>query len=250
MITVPAPRVTAALAGVTALLLVLGLLAILVEPVALADPWLQQLQTSYVRLFNVDREANVPTWFSSVLLLLCGGLAATIGALAAREARGRWLLMAVLFVAMSLDESAIIHEMMIKPTRALFNGSGYLYYTWIIPGAIIVAAVVAYYWKFITALPDHIRSRLMIGAGTYVFGALVVEAISGRIADQHGLGFAYEMTALLEESLEMFGAVIIISGLLAHLCTETGTFQVRLQGYGAREPAVRAATSSSLRNRR
>jgi hypothetical protein len=44
--------------------------------------------------------------------------------------------------------------------------------------------------------------------------------------------------------------VIIISGLLAHLCTETGTFQVRLQGYAARDPAVRAATSSSLRNRR
>jgi hypothetical protein len=248
MIAFRAPWITATLVGITAILVALGLGAILVEPLAIADPWLAQLQTSYVRLFNVDREANVPTWFSSVLLLLCGGLAGTIGALTPGPGRGRWLLMACLFAAMSLDESAIIHEMMIKPTRALLSGSGYLYYSWIIPGAIIVAVVVAYYWRFITTMPAHIRNRLMAAAGIYVLGALVVEATSGRIEDEHGLGFAYEMTALIEESLEMMGAVIIASGLLAHLCTEIRPFRVDVQGYAAAEAAVPAPPP--LRNRR
>lgn len=60
-------------------------------------------------LFNLDVEANLPSWYSSVKLL---GVAIVSAALAVRGGVGRrvWMLHAALFVTLSADEAASIHE--------------------------------------------------------------------------------------------------------------------------------------------
>ena len=62
----------------------------------------------YVRLFNLGEEANFPTWFSSVLLLISALLLLAIGVVTKSEGgNGRyWMLLSGIFAFLSLDEVA------------------------------------------------------------------------------------------------------------------------------------------------
>src|SRR4051812_17733232 len=67
-----------------------------------------------VRFFDVDAEQSIPTWFSSLNLAIAAGLLFwVIQALRARgetKFRWHWLVLAVGFVAMSIDEEISFHE--------------------------------------------------------------------------------------------------------------------------------------------
>src|SRR5258706_2060445 len=62
---------------------------------------------------DVDAESNIPTWYQ-VVVLLGSGLLLGLNAARVRRAGGRfvghWRGLAVLFVAMSIDELAQLHE--------------------------------------------------------------------------------------------------------------------------------------------
>jgi len=237
-VVLPVDGVIRSLALVTAILALLGLAVTLLASLVVLDPWLAEVQESLVRLFSLDGEANLPTWFSSALLLLCAGLATLNGRLAkARGDRARWLLIGALFLALSADEAAIIHEMSIKPIRAAFDPGGLLYYGWVIPGAVLVVVTAAYFSRFIVALPAATRNRLIGGAGIFVLGALVVESFSAYLDDHHGRGLPYGFTTVVEETLEMTGLVVIIAGLLANLRSGAGVFEVELVRRNDRSPA-------------
>src|SRR5215208_5096619 len=71
-------------------------------------------------LFDLDKEANVPTLYSSVTILFCAGLLALIAG--ARKKGGKrdylyWAGLAVIFLFLSVDETAGLHERLIKPLR-------------------------------------------------------------------------------------------------------------------------------------
>ena len=65
-----------------------------------------------LRVLWVDAEGNLPTWFSSTLLLSGSGLAFLIGF--ARRSQHlphvSWLVLSGLVLGLSIDESASIHE--------------------------------------------------------------------------------------------------------------------------------------------
>ncbi len=96
----------------------------------------------FVPLFYVDLESSVPTWYSSVALLLAAGLCALIArhhTVARRAYRRHWTALAALFVLLSLDEIAMLHEYPIDPLRDALGTTGPLYYAWVIPGVAAVA---------------------------------------------------------------------------------------------------------------
>ena len=141
-----------------ALLLVISCLALMSLMTSIADSLtldnyvLGELRESFVRLFTLEGETNVPAWYSSSMLLLCSLLLVIIGV--AKQHLGdrytaHWILMAVIFLYLSLDEAAQLHEMAIKPFRSLFNARGFFYFAWIIPGAAFVGLFVLTYFKFL-----------------------------------------------------------------------------------------------------
>jgi len=69
----------------------------------------------FVRLFDPDAEANVPTWFSSLLLLLAAALLAAMAR--AKHVRRDpftplWIALAMVFAGLSVDEFASVHELL------------------------------------------------------------------------------------------------------------------------------------------
>lgn len=169
----------------------------------------REARESFFRLFYLDGEANIPTWFASSLLLCCSAMLGLIAAAKTREAdrfARHWTVLSILFLGLSLDEAALIHEMAIRPLRPFFHGSGLLYYTWVVPGAVGVCFFAAAYFRFLIHLPLKTRMLFAISGAIYVGGAIGVEAITGQHAARFGEGdLTYEMLAAIEELTEMAG---------------------------------------------
>ena len=174
-----------------------------------------------VNLFSLDREANIPSWYSSVSLLFCGILLAVIGHTSRLHAERwwrHWMGLAIIFGILAVDEAASIHELSIEPLRNLLGAGGLLHWTWVVPGAIFVVFVGAVYLRFIAALPRRTRLLFVISAITFVGGALGLEMLGAAWFDVHGrrnLGYSFFWT--VEETLEMCGVLIFIYALLGHL---------------------------------
>src|SRR3712207_6289335 len=65
--------------------------------------------------FDAVREGSIPTLLTTLLLLACAALAALI----ARSARGesRWMLLAIILLALAIDEAVQLHEATVLPLR-------------------------------------------------------------------------------------------------------------------------------------
>src|SRR5262245_8048616 len=85
---------------------------------------------------SLSFEANVPTWYSSSLLLLCALVAGSIALKRPPWHRHWWGITGVL-AWMSLDEAAEIHEHL----GGHIDTSGVLYFDWVIPAAAIVVVL-------------------------------------------------------------------------------------------------------------
>lgn len=186
----------------------------------------------FVPLFYVDLESNVPTWYSSIAIAGSACLLMVIAA--ARQAQRdpfahQWKWLAAIFMLLSLDEIAMLHEYPIDPLRESLQAGGFLYYTWVLPGLAFVAAVGIWYFRFLLHLPRATRWGMLAAAGVFVGSAIVIEMLSGWQADHFGeetWGYALVVTA--EETCEMVGIVIFIHTLVQYLHRHCGRLHLAL----------------------
>src|SRR5688572_25758727 len=94
-------------------------------------------------LLSLSEEGNLPTWYSSSLLLGCSIVLGLIAADGGRFA-GRWKLLAVVFVYMSIDEAIEIHEHLGR----LMHLGGVLYFSWVVPASVVVLLLAAFFLPF------------------------------------------------------------------------------------------------------
>jgi hypothetical protein len=190
----------------------------------------------FVHLFDLNHEENVPTWYSSSMLLLASLLLLVITALKA-SSRDRytlhWAGLAAGFAYMSLDETVGLHGQLaaISPVSA----TGIFYYAWVIPAAIAVAVIALVYLRFLFHLPVRTRRMFLLAGFTFTGGALGVEMIAARQHYLHGMqNMTYAALTGVEDSLEMAGVALFIYALLRYLSGQFGTVEVRLGGHGPR----------------
>jgi hypothetical protein len=169
-----------------------------------------------VPLLSLSEEANLPTWYSSMLLLACAvALAAVASDVRQRGERwfGHWAALAAVFAYMSLDETAQLHERL----NGFFTLRGVFYFGWIIPAGIIVAAIGLAYLRFVLQLPPSTRRRFVVAGVLYVGGALVMEVPLGLWSTRYGeANLGYCLIDAVEESMEMFGASLFFIAILQH----------------------------------
>lgn len=198
----------------------------------ITDPFLGKARDTVVRLLWLDGEANIPTWYSASLLLLCAFLLAII-AWAHRQRDTvydvRWLILAVVFVLLSLDETAQLHELAIVPLRDRFHPTGFLYYAWIVPAGICAAAFALAYVSFLARLPRRTARLICLSGALYVGGAIGMEALSGELASLHGEhNLGYHAIITVEELLEMVGLVVFIYTLLDYIGRQFPALRLRV----------------------
>lgn len=166
------------------------------------------------RLFDADREGNVPTWFSAVLLV--GIALLSLGASTLLRDRGAplrwyWLGLAVVFTYLSLDELAGVHEELIPRLSLVVEARGALTYPWTIVAAPLVAVFALVYARFLWKLPLRTAGLLLLAGAVYVGGALGLEAGGGLIVDEDGeITLPYVLVTSAEEFLEMIGAALCL----------------------------------------
>jgi hypothetical protein len=174
-----------------------------------------------VPLFHLNKEANIPSLYSSLLLLISAVLLAVIGSQTQRD-KGRyiahWFGLAAIFALLFVDEAVSLHELLSRPIRDGLGTSGFLYYPWVIPYGIFAAAVGLVYKRFLLHLPPQTRRGLVIAGVVYVTGAAGGDLIGGYYAGLHrpGEGAAW-VWVTLEEVLELLGIIVLVHTLLAHL---------------------------------
>ncbi len=222
--------VTPTLIGVTLLLILASTAGQLVK-------YRLGYETAYgfIPLFFVGEERNIPTYYSSLLLLCASVLLGIIGLthhrLRLRHAR-HWTVLALIFLLLSLDEVAGLHEMMIRPMREALHVGGFFYFAWVIPGGVFVLAFAWSYLRFFLDLAPKFRWLLGAAGLLYIGGALGVEMLGGRHADLYGLeNLTYRMYQTVEESFEMLGMVLFIHALLRYVARHVppGPFYVDIE---------------------
>jgi hypothetical protein len=176
-----------------------------------------------VPLFDLGMEANIPTFYSS-LLLLCSSVLLTVISSAAMKSGSRfakqWVVLAVGFFYLAVDESAHIHELLIQPMRNLLGSysQGIFYFAWVVPGIGIVAALAFFFFSLLRSLDRVTRWYFLVGGFLYVGGAVGIEMVDGLVAARYGKDIlAYNLLVVVEETMEMSGVIVFIAGLLRYL---------------------------------
>ncbi len=178
-------------------------------------------QLGLLRLFDLDGENNIPTWYASSALLLCAVLLAGIGLYKMRASdryASHWLGLAIIFLYLSVDEAASIHEKTGGPLKAMFNLDGYLSFAWVIPYGTLVVIIGLAYLRFLASLPRGTRYQFILAGTLYIGGGLGVETVGANEYSLNGRNtMMYWNLYTLEESLEMFGIVVFIYSLLSYM---------------------------------
>jgi hypothetical protein len=226
-VTVSLARVNWALGVIFVALTLLGLASEILLSVY-HEEWAYGL----VPLLNLSYETNIPTWYSSVLLLACATVLAAIARLTnarrARHAR-HWAVMAAIFLYMSIDEAVQIHEMINPALTDTYHLSGVLTFSWVIPFGILVALFVLAYIGFLRHLSRRFRVWFVVAGALYVGGALGTELPISWWYDRHGGdNLVYGLANLAQESLEILGATVFLAALLAYIGAEIGELRIRL----------------------
>ena len=192
------------------------------------------------RIFKVDRESSIPTYFSALMLLAAAAALAVV----ARRERGRpyaahWKGLAAIFLYLSVDEAVGIHELAIDPTRELPGVRGFLLFTWVVPAAALLVVFALAYWRFWRHLPAPLRRGLAVAGALYVGSAIGIEMIGARLHDSFGqMDVRYALVALAEEAGEMFAIVLLLRSLLRHLAGGAGAVEIQVGAGGAGSAAA------------
>lgn len=203
-------------------------------------------------------EHTLPAWFSSSLLLACGALLLWIGAVT-RSGAAHWTLLGLVFVGLSADESAAIHEMtaplFVSTVQWLAAHTGGLFdalvlkpqYAWVIGGAAFATALGVAYLPFLFRLPARTRVLFALSGALYVGGALGLEVVGGRYSGLYGPDNPTFVTILtFEETFEMLGLIAFLHGLLDYAGTAFGAVGVAVRGTPAAAGAPAARPDAAL----
>ena len=190
-------------------------------------------------MFDLDKEHNLPSFFSGALFLANAGLLTLIWRTqrSARRERG-WAGLAGIFVFLAFDELFSVHETLIEPVRTTYHLGGLLYYAWVVPYAVALAVIALAYIPFWVRLDPADRLRFGLSAAVYLSGAVGLELVEGwyAVLTQERFDVVRGVLTGLEESLEMAGLIIFLYGLLRRLESQCG--QLRFVLTPANQPVA------------
>jgi hypothetical protein len=174
-----------------------------------------------VRLFQLNEEQNLPTWYSSALLLFCAAVSWAISVsekLPKAPSATQWKILGLLFLAFSIDETATIHERFLDLLARTLEVHRVLSYEWLIPGIIIIVGITFWFVLFAARLPPGVRGLFIAGWVVFVSGLLLFETLAGYAhpLQTHRQKMLHILFTSVEELLEMVGVCLLGYSLLLY----------------------------------
>lgn len=176
-----------------------------------------------IKWFDFNLENNVPTWFSVIILAFSAILLFIIYRHQKKQQNKNafyWLLLSLIFVFLSIDESVQVHEEVARILRPSVGDSmnGFLYWAWVVPYSVFVILAGLFFLKFVLSLPTATRNLFFTGGAMFISGALLLEFPEGYFYKVYGLDHIYNrILYCIEELFEMGGVVIFINALLRYM---------------------------------
>jgi len=186
-----------------------------------------------IPFFSLNEEQGLPNFWSSILLIGACMLLLII-ALAHKVREDpflAWMVLAIVFLYLGIDEAVAIHERLTDPVRKILPVSGFLNYAWVIPYGLALMVFVASYIRFFMKLPPKIRTLFLVSGVLYVSGAMGLEMVEGRLREIIGDGYndfrsterlAYAVLATIEECFENLGVILFVYALLKYIADVFG----------------------------
>ena len=175
--------------------------------------------------FDMARGSNLPAYFSTLIKLSAGLLAATIAA-SERKAGERdwryWAFLAGGFLWLSLDEGAKVHDTLVTHLfNVLFPGTRLGAYGWfVVYIPLLIGAGVAFV-PFLKRLSREHRAWIVAGGVIFFGGGLGVEMIESALNGRGPNKMWIDIAVLIEETLEMVGIVVFNYAFLTY-CADHG----------------------------
>ena len=202
------------------------------------------------RHFDLNAEGNFASWYEAFPLLIAALLTLALAAHYRAERApmaGRWGAMSALFLFMSIDEAAQLHDLFTGPVRrGLEIDFGVFYFAWLVPAVAFLAVCAWYFAPLIRSLPGAIRIRLLAAAAIYFGGAVVVEMLSGFAVEYGRKSTPYLTVLTFEETCEIVGLLIGVGALFRLLRTMQPRTVIELLDAGGTfgiSPASSSATA-------
>ena len=178
----------------------------------------------WLDVVNMDRELNLPTLFSILLLIMSAVLLQRLSTIEWNDNAADWTLLSRIFGFLALDEALQIHEILILPgLRHQIHPA--LASTWVIPYGLIALGLLWRFRRFLTALPAKTSARFLRAGSIYLTGAIGMEMV-GSFAVRSGLirlhSLWYGAITGIEESLELFGLILFLYALMQELLMRNG----------------------------
>ena len=164
--------------------------------------------------FNLNTEGNIPTWYSTILLFSVSAVSFFIYQITNLKPGsnkinyGFWLTVSFTFLFLSLDEASQIHELIDQHTSIKWV---YVYAPF---GALFFSYCGMHFYR---TWKENKR------IGTWILGGLIVYACGGLLCEwvshhfQPLPPFIQKVEFIMEEGLEMFGVILILTGCLNKL---------------------------------
>ena len=178
------------------------------------------------QFFDLNKEYNLPTVFSFLLLLSSSLLVYIVSRL--HKAKGSldaflWGLLSFIFFCLAFDEILMIHERVASIFgKTIDVTSSTRYFLWVIPYSIPLLYLAYRFFPFLFRLPYRHRRNFILAASLYVGGGYFIEILGGWHQAVYGNGFIHSLIYTLEEGLEMMGLIFFIKSLFLYWKTEIG----------------------------
>ena len=184
-------------------------------------------------LFYMDNEQSFPTWLNALINFIPFLLARALAVLDRPNAKNWWWL-GWIFLVLSIDEIAGLHEILGMAVKARFHTAGFFYFAFVIPGAIFALATFMVFAGLLRRLPKKTSLGMIVSGGMFLTGVLVIESIAGNWSSLHGQeNPVYFALVIAEESLEMLAMLLMsktLSGYLGDLSpTKTLTLELNMR---------------------
>jgi hypothetical protein len=188
-------------------------------------------------LFDLDRENNLPTWYSGTVFI---ATAAALGVIAAAKHQAgdrfavHWTVLTVIFMYLSFDELTRMHERWgtalpdsFKAFRQQAVLGGVFGRLWTLPAWVLAIVVGVSYFRFLLHLPHRTRTLFLVSGTAFLSGAFGMEMIDASYLAAGGqdprLRFVF---VTLEEGLEMASIALFLCAVIRYGSKRVGRVQL------------------------